>query len=96
MLARPAGASCEVGDFVAPLVPLGLMFGRIGNFINGELWGRPPTPLPWAMIFPQAGDDIPRHPSQLYQAGLEGLALFVILWLYTSRRTRSAPHPACS
>jgi hypothetical protein len=75
-----------VGDFVAPLVPLGLMFGRIGNFINGELWGRPADPaLPWAMIFPQAGDDIPRHPSQLYQAGLEGLALFVILWLYTAR-----------
>jgi phosphatidylglycerol:prolipoprotein diacylglycerol transferase len=76
----------EVGDFVAPLVPLGLMFGRIGNFINGELWGRPADPsLPWAMIFPQAGDDIPRHPSQLYQAGLEGLALFLILWLYTAR-----------
>ena len=76
----------EVGDFVAPLVPLGLMFGRIGNFINGELWGRPADPsLPWAMIFPQAGDDIPRHPSQIYQAGLEGLALFLILWLYTAR-----------
>ena len=76
----------EVGDFVAPLVPLGLMFGRIGNFINGELWGRPADPtLPWAMIFPQAGDDIPRHPSQLYQAGLEGLALFVLLWLYSAK-----------
>lgn len=76
----------EVGDFVAPLVPPGLLFGRIGNFINGELWGRPADPsLPWAMIFPQAGDAIPRHPSQIYQAGLEGLALFVILWLYTSR-----------
>lgn len=76
----------EVGDFVAPLVPLGLMFGRIGNFINGELWGRPADPaLPWAMVFPQAGDGIARHPSQLYQAGLEGLALFVILWLYTAR-----------
>ncbi len=76
----------EVGDFVAPLVPLGLMFGRIGNFINGELWGRPADPtLPWAMIFPQAGDDIPRHPSQLYQAGLEGLGLFVLLWLYSAK-----------
>lgn len=76
----------EVGDFVAPLVPLGLMFGRIGNFINGELWGRLADPtLPWAMIFPQAGDARPRHPSQIYQAGLEGFALFVILWLYTSR-----------
>jgi len=75
----------EVGDFVAPLVPLGLMFGRIGNFINGELWGRPASPdLPWAMVFPPV-DDLPRHPSQLYQAGLEGLLLFVILWLYTRR-----------
>lgn len=75
----------EVGDFVAPLVPLGLMFGRIGNFINAELWGRPADPgLPWAMIFPHV-DDLPRHPSQLYQAGLEGLLLFVILWLYTRR-----------
>ena len=74
----------EVGDFVAPLVPLGLMFGRIGNFINGELWGRPADPaLPWAMVFPQVGDGLPRHPSQLYQAGLEGLALFILLWFYT-------------
>lgn len=73
----------EVGDFVAPLVPLGLMFGRIGNFINAELWGRPANPdLPWAMVFPNV-DDLPRHPSQLYQAGLEGLLLFVILWIYT-------------
>lgn len=76
----------EVGDFVAPLVPLGLMFGRLGNFINGELWGRPADPsLPWAMVFPQAGDAIPRHPSQIYQAGLEGLLLFVMLWIYTAR-----------
>lgn len=75
----------EVGDFVAPLVPLGLMFGRIGNFINGELWGRPADPaLSWAMVFPHV-DDLPRHPSQLYQAGLEGLALFVLLWLYSSK-----------
>ncbi|MFN3595068.1 MAG: prolipoprotein diacylglyceryl transferase, partial [Thiobacillaceae bacterium] len=75
----------EVGDFVAPLVPLGLMFGRIGNFINAELWGRPASPhLPWAMIFPNV-DDLPRHPSQLYQAALEGLLLFVILWFYTRR-----------
>jgi phosphatidylglycerol:prolipoprotein diacylglycerol transferase len=75
----------EVGDFVAPLVPLGLMFGRLGNFINGELWGRPADPaLPWAMVFPQA-DALPRHPSQLYQAGLEGLLLFIVLWLYTAR-----------
>lgn len=75
----------EVGDFVAPLVPLGLMFGRIGNFINAELWGRPADPdLPWAMVFPNV-DALPRHPSQLYQAGLEGLLLFVLLWLYTRR-----------
>ncbi len=78
----------KTADFVAPLVPLGLMAGRIGNFINGELWGRPASPeLPWAMIFPQAGDGIPRHPSQLYEAGLEGLALFLILWCF-SRRPR--------
>jgi len=78
----------DTTDFIAPLVPLGLLAGRIGNFINGELWGRPADPsLPWAMIFPQAGDSLPRHPSQLYHAGLEGLALFIILWLY-SRRSR--------
>lgn len=75
----------EVGDFVAPLVPLGLMFGRIGNFINGELWGRPADPdLPWAMVFPHV-DDLARHPSQLYQAAGEGLLLFIILWLYAAK-----------
>lgn len=81
-----------VTDFIAPLVPLGLCAGRIGNFINGELWGRPADPaLPWAMIFPQAGDALPRHPSQLYHAALEGLALFIILWLYSRRpRPRAA------
>jgi phosphatidylglycerol:prolipoprotein diacylglycerol transferase len=73
-----------VTDFVAPLVPLGLAAGRIGNFINGELWGRV-TSGPWAMVFPQAGPE-PRHPSQLYQFGLEGLLLFAILWIYTTRR----------
>lgn len=80
----------EVGDFVAPCVPTGLMAGRLGNFINGELWGRPADPsLPWAMIFPQAGPgNLPRHPSQLYQAGLEGLLLFVLLWFFARQ-----PHP---
>jgi phosphatidylglycerol:prolipoprotein diacylglycerol transferase len=73
----------DVTDFVAPLVPLGLAAGRLGNFINGELVGRP-TDVPWAMVFPQV-DNLPRHPSQLYQLGLEGLLLFVILWAYASR-----------
>lgn len=72
-----------VTDFVAPLVPLGLAAGRIGNFINGELWGRP-TNVPWAMVFPDA-DALPRHPSQLYECGLEGFLLFGILWWYTSK-----------
>ena len=83
--ARKTGRSfLQVGDFVGPLVPLGLMFGRFGNFINGELWGRPADPgLPWAMIFPQV-DNLPRHPSQIYQAGMEGLLLFLILWWYSS------------
>lgn len=73
----------EVTDFVAPLVPPGLFFGRIGNFINAELWGRH-TQLPWGMPFPGAGG-LPRHPSQLYEAGLEGLVLFAILWLYSAK-----------
>lgn len=78
----------EVADFVAPLVPLGLAFGRIGNFINGELWGRAADPaLPWAMIFPQV-DQLPRHPSPLYQAGLEGLTLFALLWWYAGKARR--------
>jgi phosphatidylglycerol:prolipoprotein diacylglycerol transferase len=76
----------DVTDFIAPLVPLGLAAGRIGNFINGELWGRvADASLPWAMAFPQSGDLQPRHPSQLYHVGLEGLALFAILWLFTAR-----------
>ena len=71
----------EVGDLVAPCVPLGLASGRIGNFINGELWGRAADPsLPWAMVFPQSGSALPRHPSQLYQFALEGVLLFVVLW----------------
>ena len=76
----------EIGDFLVPLVPLGLFFGRIGNFINGELWGGP-TSLPWGVVFPdpRAGG-IPRHPSQLYEAGLEGLVLFTALWVYSSKK----------
>lgn len=73
----------DITDFIAPLVPLGLASGRIGNFINGELWGRVADPaLPWAMVFPQV-DNLPRHPSQLYQAGLEGVLLFFILWFFS-------------
>jgi phosphatidylglycerol:prolipoprotein diacylglycerol transferase len=73
----------EVTDLIAPCVPTGLASGRIGNFINGELWGRPADPsLPWAMIFPQSGSDLPRHPSPLYQFALEGLLLFALLWWY--------------
>jgi phosphatidylglycerol:prolipoprotein diacylglycerol transferase len=72
-------------DFVAPLTPPGLAFGRIGNFINAELWGRP-TDVPWGMVFPNV-DNLPRHPSQLYEFALEGVALFTLLWLY-SRKPR--------
>ena len=98
----------QVADFVAPMVPLGLAFGRLGNFIGGELWGRL-TDVPWAMIFARstgispgdtaalneawnsgALDHLARHPSQLYQAGLEGFALFIILMWYSSRPRPSA------
>lgn len=79
----------NVTDLVAPCVPTGLAAGRIGNFINGELWGRAADPsLPWAMVFPQSGTNIPRHPSQLYQFLLEGMLLFVLLWWY-ARKPRS-------
>ena len=77
----------QVTDLIAPCVPTGLAAGRIGNFINGELWGRAAdASLPWAMVFPQSGSDVPRHPSQLYQFALEGLLLFVLLWLYARGR----------
>jgi phosphatidylglycerol:prolipoprotein diacylglycerol transferase len=75
----------RLGDLTAPCVPIGLFFGRIANFINGELWGRPTT-LPWGIIFPHAGPE-PRHPSQLYEAGLEGITLFLILrWATHGRK----------
>jgi phosphatidylglycerol---prolipoprotein diacylglyceryl transferase len=72
-----------VTDFIAPLVPLGLGAGRIGNFINGELWGRS-TNVPWGMIFPNV-DSLPRHPSQLYEFALEGLAFFALVWIYSAK-----------
>ena len=82
--ARRVGISwLTVMDFIAPLVPLGLGFGRLGNFINGELWGRP-TDAPWGMVFPKV-DDLARHPSQLFEMALEGLALFALIWLFSSK-----------
>jgi len=68
----------QVCDFVAPAAPLGLFFGRIGNFINQELWGKT-TGVPWGMVFTNGGD-IPRHPSMLYEALLEGVLLLIVLW----------------
>jgi phosphatidylglycerol---prolipoprotein diacylglyceryl transferase len=79
----------QVTDFIAPCVPTGLAAGRLGNFINGELWGRKVDgDLPWGMVFPQTGDTIARHPSQLYQFALEGVLLFVLLWLYARKPRR--------
>ena len=73
----------QVTDLIAPCVPLGLASGRVGNFINGELWGRFADPsLPWGMVFPESGSPLPRHPSQIYQFLLEGILLFLILWIY--------------
>ncbi len=81
-LQRPLFA---VTDYLIPVVPVGLFCGRLGNFANGELWGAP-TGLPWGMIFPdpRAGG-VPRHPSQLYEAGLEGIVLFIVLWWFSAR-----------
>lgn len=73
----------QVTDFIAPLIPVGLFTGRIGNFINAELWGKT-TDVPWGMVFPGAGD-LPRHPSMLYEALLEGIVLFIILWWFSAR-----------
>ena len=82
---KHGGAFVEVADFVVPLVPIGLGAGRIGNFINGELWGKPST-APWAFVV----DGVGRHPTQLYEALLEGAVLFAALWWYTSERISPA------
>jgi len=90
LFARKTGKRfIQMADFLTPAGPVGLFLGRLANFINGELWGAP-TDQPWGVIFPdpRAGG-VPRHPSQLYEAFLEGLVLFVILWLF-SRRPRPA------
>jgi phosphatidylglycerol:prolipoprotein diacylglycerol transferase len=76
---RKGLSSLRVTDYIACVAPIGLFFGRLANFVNAELWGKPTT-VPWAIVFPGAGD-VPRHPSELYEAGLEGLALFLILSL---------------
>lgn len=93
LLARNKGLNwLRIHDYVACCVPFGLFFGRIANFINGELWGRQ-TDVPWAIIFPdpRAGN-VPRHPSELYEAGLEGICLFLILWcVFWKTRSRYDP-----
>jgi phosphatidylglycerol---prolipoprotein diacylglyceryl transferase len=76
----------EVADLIVPTCPIGIGFGRMGNFINGELFGKTSN-VPWAMIFPQGGG-MPRHPSQLYEVFFEGLLLFIILWIYKDRKKR--------
>lgn len=76
----------ELGDALAPMIPIGLGLGRVGNFIGGELWGRT-TDVPWAIVFPGAGPE-PRHPSQLYQFLLEGVLLFIVLWWFSSGSRR--------
>jgi phosphatidylglycerol---prolipoprotein diacylglyceryl transferase len=89
---RKNKSTLQLADFAAPAIPLGLAVGRLGNFINGELWGRPTDPTAWwAMVFPQAQDGgIARHPSQLYQMGLEGLSLFVLTWLFAQHLRQDA------
>lgn len=77
----------SITDFGIPMVPIGLLTGRLGNFIGGELWGRV-TDAPWGMVFPKGGP-LPRHPSQLYEMALEGFVLFIIIWFYSSK-----PRPA--
>lgn len=87
---QPKRSFLSVTDFIAPVVPIGLAAGRLGNFMNGELWGKP-TALPWGMVFPQAGP-YARHPSQLYECILEGFVLFIILYGYDYyHKTRGKP-----
>ena len=81
----------SLGDVTAAVAPIGLFLGRIANFINGELWGRP-TDVPWAMMFPNGGP-IPRHPSQLYEAALEGVVLFIVLAVMVRARRAQAAGP---
>lgn len=80
---RTGNSLVDITDFITPVVPVGLGAGRIGNFINGELWGRA-TDVPWAMIFPHGGN-VPRHPSQLYEFLLEGVVLFLVLWIFSMK-----------
>ncbi len=85
LYARSIGKNVmDVLDFVAPITPVGLGAGRLGNFINGELWGRT-TDVPWAMVFPHDRLQLARHPSQLYQFALEGIFLFALLWWYSGK-----------
>lgn len=81
----------RVHDYVACCVPFGLGFGRLANFVNGELWGKPSN-VAWAIVFPRTGEDVARHPSQLYEAGLEGIVLFALLW-YAFWRTKARYEP---
>lgn len=90
LYARRSGRSFfAVSDLLAPIVPIGLCLGRIANFVNGELWGAP-TDLPWGVIFPsESAGGVPRHPSQLYEALLEGIVLFAVLWPLSSQPRRA-------
>ena len=74
----------NIVDFITPYVPLSILSVRIGNFINGELWGKV-SDVPWAMVFPNSGSNLPRHPSPLYEAFLEGVVLFVVLWIVSAK-----------
>ena len=76
----------RTADLIIPTCPVGIGFGRIGNFINGELFGKPAS-VPWAMVFPEGGT-LPRHPSQLYEMFFEGILLFAVLWVYKDRKKR--------